>query len=247
MKKVQAALLPCAFLLMVVMSLPLHAVENATARVHLGLSPDKSQAMPRLLSEVQIDVPDAAGDTYSLAPLVQDGDTAFYPSETGGPTLHTFNVSSESGGTNLLGTEGGTFRVSEQNIPLGGDVDRLIVEVRAVNSRLESEPWVDSSNAGKGFISWRLDVGSTSGGTNPIQPDVPFTLVDSGFNVFNSAGDPAGSFDLTTDTSTATSLSGVAALGNNGLDIAGVDISSIQMYWDISSDSTFRIFIDGFE
>ena len=119
----------------------------------------------------------------------------------------------------------------------------------AVNAAGESEPWVELSptNVEKGFISWRLDVGSTSGGTDPIQPDAPFTLIGSGFNVFNGAGELVGSFGLTTDTSNSTSLSGVAALGNNGENIAGVDISAIQMYWEISSEPASRIFENGFE
>lgn len=188
-----------------------------------------------------------SNDTYSLAPLVQDSDTAFYASANGASTLHTFDSADESGGTNLLGTEGGTFLVSEETVSISDGVNRIVVKVTAVSSVGAAEPWVDQSNAGEGFISWRLDVGSTAGGTDPIQPDVPFTLLDSGFTVFNSAGESLGSFELTTDTSNATSLSGVAALGNNDQDIAGVDISSIQMFWEISSGPNAPVFIDGFE
>jgi hypothetical protein len=246
MKRIQATVLLCTLLVMTVISFPLHALESAAARAHLGVSPNKNQAA-LMLSKAEIyedSEVTAIGDTYSLAPLVQDSDTAFFPSDAGGPTLQTFDGANESGGTNLLGTKGGTFLVMERSVPMGGNVDRILVEVRAINASNGSEPWVDSSQAGKGFISWRLDVGSTSGGTNPIQPDAPFTLVDSGFSVFNSAGEPLGNFDLTDDTSTATSLSGVAALGNSGEDIAGVDVSAIQMYWDISSDLNFK---NGFE
>jgi hypothetical protein len=247
MKKMQSIALLCAFLVMTVVSLPLHAVDRAAGRVHLGVSPNKTQAK-LMLSEDQISGLSVTGDTYSVAPLVQDPNTAFFSSDAGGPTIHTFDEIDESGGSNLLGTEGGTFIVTEEIVSIDGGVDRIMVRVNAVNASNESEPWVDSSQSDRGFTSWRLDVGSTTAdGTDPIQPGSPFTLVDSGFNVFNSAGETVGSFDLTEDNSNATSLSGVAALGNGGENIAGVDVSSIQIYWDISfgpSDVTFK---NGFE
>ena len=61
--------------------------------------------------------------------------------------------------------------VLETIVAMEGGVDRIIVEVRAVNASSEAEPWVDISNAGTGLVDWRLDVGSTLGGTDPIHPD----------------------------------------------------------------------------
>jgi hypothetical protein len=122
--------------------------------------------------------------------------------------------------------------VVEGIVPLAGGVNRIIVAVTAVSSGSQAEPWVSSAHAASGYISWRLDVGSNSGGTDPIQPATPFT-VGSGINAFTSAGQSVGSFALSSNTSTATSLSGVASLSIGGQNIAGVNVASIEMYWDI--------------
>ena len=213
------------------------SMESIAAEAHLGAPSAQTQAA-HLLTEEQITRASVLGDTFSLAPLVQNSVTAFYISGAAGPTAHTFDGVSETGGSNLRGTAGGTFRVVEGIVPLAGGVNRIIVEVTAVNSALQAEPWVNSAYAGSGYISWRLDVGSTSGGTNPIQPATAFTPVGAGINVFNSAGQFVNTFALTSNTSTATTLSGVAILGNSGQNIAGVNVASIQMYWDILPQPT---------
>ncbi len=187
-----------------------------------------------LLTAEQIINASTMGDTFSLAPLVQNNaQQALYISSAAGPTSHTFDGIAEPGGSNLRGTAGGTFSIVEGLVPLAGGVNRFIVEVTAISSSLVAEPWISSAYSASGYIAWRLDVGSTAGGTNPIQPATPFTPVGAGIHVFNSAGQLRGSFGLSLNTSTTTSLSGVAVLGNSGQNIAGVDVASIQMYWDI--------------
>ena len=211
---------------------PIHAIETVDNRAVLGVTQSKTtDVFP--LGQQHYEETAIVGDTYSLAPLVEDSGSAYYMSAVGGPTQHTFDGTNESGGTNLVGTPGGFFVVLEGIVPVSAAVDRIIVEVRAVNSSVVAEPWMDVSNSGAGYINWRLDVGSTAGGTNPIHPGTEFTVIDSGFAVFNSALEQVGIFDLSDDTSTTTDLSGVALLGNSGADIAGVDVASILMYWDI--------------
>jgi hypothetical protein len=197
----------------------------------LGVTQSK-QADVFPLSEQQ-QVGTLAEHPFSLAPLVQDAGAAYYMSDAGGPTLHTFDGTNESGGANLFGTAGGFFLVLEGVVDLGGGVERVIVEVRAVDGGVVPEPWVDASNAGTGLIDWRLDIGSTAGGSDPIEPGVPFTVVDSGVAAFDSALAHLGTFDLAADTSTATGLSGVAILGIGGADIAGTDLAALQIYWDV--------------
>jgi len=220
-----------------VIVLPLDATETMAAPAHLGVPPGKKSDV-KLLDGSQIARASFVGDTFSVAPLVQDSGRAFYMSDAAGPTQHTFDDINESGGTNLLGTSGGSFIVLEGVIPQGGGIDRVVVEVTALSSDMIAEPWVNSSHAGRGYISWRLDIGSNSGGTDPIEPEVPFTRVGSGFSAFNSFGQLLASFELSVDTSTATSLSGVAILGNSGVDIAGENVATIQMHWDIRPEPT---------
>ncbi len=223
-------------MLLSVLAFSLQAAEQIAAQAHLDVPSSQTQAA-HLLTEEQINRASVLGDTFSLAPLVQDSGAAIYVSAPS-VTTHTFDGATESGGSNLKGTAGGTFRVVEGIDPLAGGVNRIIVEATAVSSVLQAEPWVSSAFAASGYVSWRLDVGSTAGGTNPIQPVTPFTPIASGINVFNSAGVPQGSFALSSNTSTATTLSGVAILGNSGQNIAGVNVASIQMYWDILPQPT---------
>ena len=174
------------------------------------------------------------GGSYSLAPFVEDVSTAFYLSSVAAPTVHTFDDTNESGGDNFFGTAGGSILIIEGVVPQGDGVDRYIVEVSTRNSALNLEPWVDVSWAGNGLIYWRLDVGSTLGGNDPIEFAFPIAVVNSGFFVFDSSGTLLGAFNLYANTSTPTSLSGVAILNNSGFDIAGVDVAAIQMFWDVT-------------
>ena len=199
-------------------------------------SPSKEHKEGFLLKQENIVDPAAFGDSYSLAPWLMDRTNQFYlASAIGAPTTHTFDGTNESGGLNNYGSPGGSFNVSEGIIDLGGGVERYVVEVSAVDSSLDDEPWVDISYVGQMFTTWELDVGIPDGGGNTISPGYSFTVQDSGFNVFDSAGGQIQSFSLSLDTSTSTELAGAAAVGlqANG-NIAGFDVVTIQMYWDIA-------------
>ncbi|NNK98544.1 MAG: S8 family serine peptidase [Xanthomonadales bacterium] len=193
--------------------------------------------MGALLNQNNVVDPAAFGDSYSLAPWLQDDQSGFYLASPIAPSSHTFDGIDESAGTNSFGSLGGTFSVSEGIIDLGGGAERYVVEVSAVDSSLDNEPWVDASWAGQTFTDWILDVGNFDGGGNTIAPGYSFSVSDSGCFVFDSTGASLGTFELYSDTSTSTELSGGAWLELGGSDIAGVDVSTIQLYWDIAPTS----------
>ena len=200
-------------------------------------SSSKGYQAGSMLKEENIVSPAAFGDSYSLAPWLGDNQNQYYhASAIGAPTTHTFDGSDESGGLNTYGSAGGSFSVSEGIIDMGGGVERYVVEVSAVDASLDGEPWVDASWAGQIFTAWFLDVGNTNGGGNPISPGYSFTVQDSGVFVFDSAGLQITVLGIQ-DTSNSTDLSGSAGLGLNGNDIAGFDVSTLQMYWDIAPTS----------
>ena len=68
---------------------PLQAAERFEAQAILGETPSKSHDAT-LLQESNDPNLSVAGDTYSLAPMVQDASSAYYVSDIGGPTNHTF-------------------------------------------------------------------------------------------------------------------------------------------------------------
>ena len=115
---------------------------------------------------------------------------------------------------------------------LGDGIQQVSVQVTALNAQDQPEPWVDEEFSGTGLITWRLDVGTADGGGNSIGLDTPFTVVDSGVSAFDSAGDRLGDFSLD-DSSDSNGLSGAVWLGLGDDDIAGFDLSSMVMYWNI--------------
>jgi len=177
----------------------------------------------------------AVPDTYSVAPFIRDNlDNFHWASTENTPTSHIFNGSAELGGGNVFGTPGGLFRVAEGIKSLDGDVDRYIVQVTAVNSSIAREPWVDASWAGSGYTDWILEVGTPTGGGDPLLPGYSFSILNSGVSLFDSADNLVGEFDLYADASSDTVLRGTARIDNDGSDIAGVDVAAIQMWWDIT-------------
>ncbi len=209
--------------------------ENRGTAISLGSS-SNDQIMGSLLKPENIVNPAAFGDSYSLAPwLADDQDQYYYASALGAPTSHTFDGTDESGGLNSYGSVGGSFSVSEGIIDLGGGVERYVVEVSAVDSSLNNEPWVDAAFEGQVFTAWILEVGNFFGGGNTITPGYSFAVQASGVVVFDSAGTPHEDLGIS-DTSNSTELSGSAGL-TIGADIAGVDVSTIQMYWEIAPTS----------
>ena len=57
--------------------------------------------------------------------------------------------------------------------------------------------------------------------------------LDAGLAVFDSAGQLVGSFPLDYDYTVFTVMAGIAIYGLGGTDIAGADIATLQMFWDI--------------
>jgi hypothetical protein len=139
------------------MAMPLSAAEKLDVRAVLGVSPSKSHSAVLLRDSATADI-NVGGDTYSQAPLVQDSSAAHYASSLGGPGTHTFDGASESGGSNLLGTAGGSFEILEGTTDLGGGNQRILVEVTALSAGADAEPWVDESQSDAGYLAWRLDV-----------------------------------------------------------------------------------------
>jgi hypothetical protein len=221
------------FALLMLVAMPLSAAEKLDVRAVLGVSPGKSHSAVLLRDSATADI-NVGGDTYSQAPLVQDSSAAHYASSLGGPCTHTFDGASESGGSNLLGTAGGSFEILEGTTDLGGGNQRILVEVTALSAGADAEPWVDESQSDAGYLAWRLDVGSILGGANPIEPDTSFTVLDSGVNLFDSSGSLVATLDLLEDNSDTSGLAGVAIISRaNDANIAGIDIATLQMFWNI--------------
>ena len=178
---------------------------------------------------------DPTGDTYSAAPLAQDGASAFFISDTA-PNTHTFDVASEAGGMALAASAGSTWVAVEGFFPgvgpNGGDI--IAAEYIAVDAAGAPTPWVAAGVTAPGglpFTTWRLDIGSTAAGPNEITNTD--AILSSGFTAFDSAFAPIGSFPLTLDTSSASGVSGAAIVGLSGADIAGFDLASIQLFWEV--------------
>jgi hypothetical protein len=176
---------------------------------------------------------DPTGDTYSSAPLVQDGASAFFISDIA-PATVTFDAISENGGVNSASTDS-TFAINEAFIPgvgpNGGDI--IAVEYTALDIAGAPTAWVAAGVAGPAgpFTAWRLDVGGTAGGTDDIMNTD--AILSSGFSIFDSAGGGLGTFGLTVDSSTAAGVSGLGVVGLGGADIAGFDLATIQLFWEV--------------
>jgi serine protease len=187
---------------------------------------------------------DPSGDSYSLAPLLQDSEFAHPMSDAQAATTQRFDEQWKSGGMNQFGTTGGTLGIIEKVERIDGGLIQVSVQVTALNAQGQAEPWVDARFAGDGFVSWRLDIGTNLGGSNPLNPDKPFKVVRSGISVFNSAGDRLADLDLLQDSSTSTGLAGIGGVElNNGDDIAGFDLATIIMFWNLEEveDTGFKV------
>ena len=176
------------------------------------------------------------GDTYSLTPLVQDADFAYFMTGTGQATTHQFDEAWKTIGENEYGTPGSELMLIDKIETLENGDQQVSVQVTAVSSQNNAEPWVDASFSGTGLNSWRLDIATELGGTNPILPDTPFEVAGSGVVVFNSAGDQIGEFAIV-DTSDANGLSGYFVINIDGeTDIAGFDLATMIMYWNVRTE-----------
>lgn len=188
------------------------------------------------------------GDTYSVAPLVQDGVSAFFLQDVDGPGpgttgryVATFDGTGENSGANLAYSTGThNFQVTEAQTDLGGGNYLIQVQYTAVNGSGAAEPWVPAGVIGPNgpFTAWRMDLGTNAAG-NPIDrlsPNNDFSILNSGFTAFDSTGAALGTFLLTVDDSNPPSggLSGVAVVGLGGANIAGFDMATLQMFWEIN-------------
>jgi serine protease len=144
---------------------------------------------------------------------------------------------------NLYGTAGGKFLVSERIDDLGGGAMRISVRVTAVDAQNNAEPWVDAGFAGTGLSSWRLDVGMELGGNNDIDPGGVVEVTASGVIIFDGSGQTLAELDID-DGSDTFGLSGNVSISQQGgADIAGVDVSTLEIYWEIkvTPDSGFQV------
>lgn len=180
------------------------------------------------------------GDTYGSDPLAQDSGGAFYISSAGGSfPVFTFDSFDEIHGNNLTGNAGDTFIVRELQTDLGGGQFLIQSEIIALNAGGGRVDWVAAGTASPNgvFTSWRIDVGGLAAASNLINPDGPFNITTSGFEVFNLAGASLGAFGLSLDLSDSTGLGGVGVVGLGGADIAGFGVSSMQVFFTVQTQT----------
>lgn len=170
-------------------------------------------------------------DFYSLELSVFDN-MANVISYTGGPYFAVFDPIAEYTGVNLFGSGGGDLEILEGIVDLGGGVQRYFTQITALNAADQPEPLVNSAFAGIGLIGWQFEVGTATAGNDPIEPGMFVVVIDSGFNVFDSAGQLQGTFPLLIDFSTFIGFAGLTTYTLGGADIAGADIATLQMFWD---------------
>lgn len=177
------------------------------------------------------------GDSYSLAPLIENSEYAYYMTPSGQATTHNFDGAWETIGDNQYGTAGGKILVIEETRDLeNGDI-QVTVQVTAVDAENNPEPWVDGEFSGSGFTVWRLDVGTTLGGSNPISLSDAYQVVSSGVSLYDSEMEKLVDIDIN-DTSNSNSLSGQAfAVLEGDADISGYDLATMVMYWNIKVES----------
>jgi hypothetical protein len=182
------------------------------------------------------------GDSYSLAPLVIGSGAPGFMTDAGQATSHTYDQTLKTIGANQYGTSGGSFVVIEKTNVLPNDQLQITVQVSAVNSQNEAEPWVDKSFGRSNLNGWRLDLGTNFGGNNPLDPSPFLEVVSSGLTLYDSAGDKVGDFGIN-DTSDSSRLSGIAELNlSGGLSIAGFDMATMVMHWTIEVDADIEVF-----
>ncbi|MFG0306283.1 MAG: hypothetical protein ACF8Q5_08730 [Phycisphaerales bacterium JB040] len=174
-------------------------------------------------------------DTYTAEALAQDATSAYFIDDDN-DSIFTFDDAAQIGGSSAIDPEV-IFLVTEGRTDLGGST-LIQVEMGAYDINGNPAPWLDSSAAGLGLDSWRFDIGTGAVGGNPIDLEGAFTIVASGMAAFDSTGALLGESPLTEDASTDTALAGVATVGLGGEDIAGFDLTAIQIWWEIEFDTT---------
>jgi|GEM_PF-3336459 len=175
-----------------------------------------------------------AADTYTAEALAQDATSAYFLDDDN-DSIFSFDDAAQIGGSSAIDPEV-IFLVTEGRTDLGGST-LIQVEMGAYDINGNPAPWVDSSAAGLGLDSWRFDLGTAAVGGNAIELEGPFTVIASGLAAFDSSGALLGESPLTQDDATSTTLAGIATVGLGGEDIAGFDLTAIQVWWEVQFDT----------
>lgn len=196
----------------------------------------------------------AIGDTFSLAPVVQDNDSPANAFAMTSPTESTVTAGASASsniGANFYSSTGGTFRVDTTVIidtPTEGihTVEVCAVAIDSVNAR---EPWVSAGQTGPGgetLFTWRLDVGQINA-SNTIDFPTNVTLIDSYTLAWDMSGALVFDGPQTLTTVDDQSISGVSLLqfqiDTVPVEIAGYDLAEVCLGWQVAE----VIFADGFE
>ncbi|MBX3364604.1 MAG: PEP-CTERM sorting domain-containing protein [Phycisphaeraceae bacterium] len=176
------------------------------------------------------------GDTFTAEPLVQTTTTAFYTDDSNA-SLFTFGTTAP-GGNNLANA--GTVSVTESSVtPLGGNQFLAAVAIYHADAATGGLAiWVAQGVTGPNgapFVSWRGDVGALAAATDPIDIQLgagqSIVVHSASFTVFNTTGAVLGTFGLTVNASTGTTLGGVGVVGLGGANIAGFNLSGMELQW----------------
>ena len=174
----------------------------------------------------QVGTRGGTGDSFVARALLQAPPNAYFIDDV--PHSHTFG-GSEFAGNNLI--TGQPFTITSAKTSLGGNLYLIQVEM-GTQGPWQPTPGLTAPN-GNVFQSWRLDVGMLAAGTDAIDFANPITVMSSGFSIFNSVGGSLGTFALTLNGSTASSVAGVGVVGLGGGDIGGFDLARIQLFWTV--------------
>ncbi len=187
---------------------------------------------PFLATEATSTLPNGIGAFYSFDLSVYDASSNRI-SYTGGPYSTVFDQVAETTGGNVFGSAEGDLQILEGIVDLGGGTQRYFTQVTALDALGQPEPLVNEALAGTPFLSWQYEVGTAYTNNEAINPGFLFVELDAGLAVFDSAGQLVGSFPLDYDYTVFTVMAGIAIYGLGGTDIAGADIATLQMFWDI--------------
>lgn len=186
---------------------------------------------PFLATGESLTIPAGTGGFYAFDLSVYDA-ASNRISYTGGPYFAVFDQAAETTG-NPFGSAGGELEILEGIVDLGGGVQRYFTQVTALDTLGQPEPLVNEAFAGGPLLSWQYEVGTPYVNNEAIDPGFIFVKLDSGLAVFDSGGQLQGTYALDYDYTFSTVMAAIAIYGLDGADIAGADIATLQMFWDI--------------
>lgn len=183
------------------------------------------------------------GDTTDVAPLIQDGTSAFFLDTAG-----TANVTMSAHPGAVVGSGGGnafypgsTGHVYTRVQDLGGGHLFIQANYFSTDASGNVEIWVPTgatSSNGVPFTSWRFDVGTLGAGTDEIDfgADTIVSINATGQTVFDNTGASVGTFALSVDNAVigGSSVSGVGVVGLGGGDIGGFNVGEYALFWDVT-------------